>query len=224
MAEPTYREIQLSVKQLVFVFMSAVVVAVAIFLLGVSVGRGVDGAPQMADDSGAPAATDTMVTATPPPTEVPPAELTYHDDLQGATPPGGRPSEPQQPDPPGAAGRAGAPPPVTPALPVAPPPPDPDPVDPPATRPAAEPAAPPAGAEGEGQYALQLGAYRARENADRVVSELKQKGYAAYIARPTGSSALFTVRVGPFQDRAQAESMRQRLSRDPKGYESFIIR
>ena len=223
MAEPTYREIQLSVKQLVFLFMSAVVVAVAIFLLGVSVGRGVDGAPQMADDAGAPAATDTMVTATPPPTEVPPAELTYHDDLQDSAPPGGRPSGARQPDPPGAAGRA-APPPVTPALPVAPPPPDPDPVAPPATRPAAESAAPAAGADGEGPFALQLGAFGARENADRLVSELKQKGYAAYIARPTGSSALFAVRVGPFQDRAQAESTRQRLSRDPKGYESLIIR
>ena len=40
MAEPGVHEIQLSAKQLVFMFMAAVVVAVGIFLLGVSVGRG----------------------------------------------------------------------------------------------------------------------------------------------------------------------------------------
>jgi hypothetical protein len=42
MADQEYREIQLSGKQIVFLFMSLVVVAVVIFLLGVSVGRGVD--------------------------------------------------------------------------------------------------------------------------------------------------------------------------------------
>ena len=40
MAEQQFREIQLSGKQLVFLFMTTVVLAVAIFLLGVSVGRG----------------------------------------------------------------------------------------------------------------------------------------------------------------------------------------
>ena len=41
MSDSDVREIHLSGKQLFFLFMASVVVAVAIFLLGVSVGRGV---------------------------------------------------------------------------------------------------------------------------------------------------------------------------------------
>ena len=40
MSDQGFREIQLSGKQLVFLFMATVVVAVTVFLLGVSVGRG----------------------------------------------------------------------------------------------------------------------------------------------------------------------------------------
>ena len=42
MSEHRPREIQLTSKQLVFVFMSTVLVAVVVFLLGVWVGRGID--------------------------------------------------------------------------------------------------------------------------------------------------------------------------------------
>ena len=41
MSDHGFHEIQLSGKQLVFLFMAAVVVAWCVFLLGVSVGRGV---------------------------------------------------------------------------------------------------------------------------------------------------------------------------------------
>ncbi len=92
MSEQSFREIQLSGKQLVFLFMASVVVAVSIFLLGISVGRGlrpgttaavgttaVDLAPEK--DQSAPA-------VMPPPTEVTPADRAYHDQLQGqVTPP-----------------------------------------------------------------------------------------------------------------------------------------
>ena len=56
MNDQSFHEIQLSGKQLVFLFMSAVVLAVVIFLLGVSVGRGVRGsvASASAADVGAP--------------------------------------------------------------------------------------------------------------------------------------------------------------------------
>ena len=43
MADSGIREIQLSGKQLVFLFMASVVLIVSVFLLGVSVGRGVHG-------------------------------------------------------------------------------------------------------------------------------------------------------------------------------------
>src|SRR5689334_2267303 len=66
MSDQEFREIQLTAKQLFFLFMSAVVVAVVIFLLGVSVGRGVQGeAVSAAADTGA--VSDTVVTASTPP-------------------------------------------------------------------------------------------------------------------------------------------------------------
>lgn len=203
MAEPTYREIQLSVKQLVFGFMSAVVVLIAVFLLGISVGRGVGAPDGIAAEAGAPS--DTMVSTEVAPTEVAEGELTYHDDLQGR----------------GAAGAAG----VTeqPALPSAPPPQSADPVTPaPVSAPPAAAQAPPPAAAGD--FVLQLGAFGVRPNADRLVEELKQKGYAAFIARPESDPSLFAVRVGPFQTRAQAEGMQDRLARDPKRYKSSILR
>src|SRR6186997_1649593 len=94
MTDQTFREIQLSGKQLVFAFMASVVVLVAAFLLGVSVGRGVrqtvpPGTDVVANDPPAP-------TTLPPPTEPKPGDLTYHDKLQGQTP--AKPGE--QPPPP----------------------------------------------------------------------------------------------------------------------------
>ncbi len=41
MSEPGFREIQLNTKQVVFLFIAVVTAAVGIFLLGVSVGKGV---------------------------------------------------------------------------------------------------------------------------------------------------------------------------------------
>lgn len=76
MSDQDFHEIQLSGKQLVFLFMSAVVLAVVIFLLGVAVGRGVRDAaldvPASAD-AGSP---ETVVPTDP--------ELSYHEMLLGA--------------------------------------------------------------------------------------------------------------------------------------------
>src|SRR6185503_11309820 len=89
MSEQGFREIQLGGKQLVFLFMALVVGAVAIFLLGISVGRGVrsvtdGGGGTDVAVAGPPAAPGEM----PPRTETTPADLRYHDQLQGqATPP-----------------------------------------------------------------------------------------------------------------------------------------
>ena len=244
MAEQTYREIQLTKKELVFLFMSAVVVLAVVFLLGISVGRTV-GAPEgLMADAGPSMASDTLVT-TQPPTEADPGELTYHDDLQGGATatPGSNPAGDPPVDPP-------VDPPADPAadpntaavrtdpLPTAPPPQDPDPVTPPATPPATPPTTPPAsqarsggsgqpgstssrqGAGATGDWALQFGAFASRDNANRLVAELKQKGYAAYIADTDGLAA---VRVGPFQTRAEADSMRQRLAAEPQRYTPLII-
>ena len=48
---------------------------------------------------------------------------------------------------------------------------------------------------------VQVAAFKSRENADRQVSQLKAKGYAAVVQADPGS--LFRVRIGPFQERAR---------------------
>src|SRR5579863_9544207 len=88
MSDPAVREVQLGRKHLVFLFMASVVVAVGIFLLGISVGRGLRTPPlgtattsvDVGTDHGAPA-------VLPPPTQMTPADGAYHDALQGQTPP-----------------------------------------------------------------------------------------------------------------------------------------
>jgi cell division septation protein DedD len=95
MSDQGFHEIQLTGKQLVFLFMAAVVLAVSIFLLGVSVGRGVRSSAATAADAGAPG--DTVASASAPSANVTGADLDYGQKLQSAPPAGG-----------GAAGAAGA--------------------------------------------------------------------------------------------------------------------
>ena len=59
--DDAFREIQLSGKQVVFVFMAGVVIAVVIFLFGVQVGRGV------LAQRGLPGAADVANASEPPP-------------------------------------------------------------------------------------------------------------------------------------------------------------
>jgi DedD protein len=238
MSDQNFHEIQLSGKQLVFLFISAVGLAVVIFLLGVSVGRGVRGvALAGAVDTGAPG--DTVVATTPPPATQPaPGELSYHDTLQGRaargapppTPPVEPPpaatappaTSPQAPPPTGsqtppvtdpAAGKTPqtAAPPQKPAPPATPPPgtlaaapPKEKPTEP-AAKPAPKPPA-------TGGWVVQVMALKSREGADKLASDLKTKGYPAFVANP--ASSLYRVRVGPFAKRAEAEQIAARLVRE----------
>jgi len=224
MTDQTFREIQLSGKQLVFAFMASVVVLVAAFLLGVSVGRGVretvpPGTDVVANDPPAPA---TM----PPPTETKTGDLTYHDKLQGQS--AAKPGE--QPPPPVAEPTAAA----NGSKPVAPPPssttPPPAPVvTPPAANPGTTakpepPQAPPQTAANtakpapekpapaKGGYVLQVGLFKSRENAQRSAANLKKAGYPTMIT--TSATGAFAVRVGPYADRAEAERMQAKLQRE----------
>ena len=67
LADEGFHEIQLSGKQLVFLFMLTAIVLVATFLLGVGVGRGVK--PDRAIDAG-----DVVASATPPPAAATPSQ------------------------------------------------------------------------------------------------------------------------------------------------------
>jgi len=110
MTDRDVHEIPLSGKQLVFLFMTGVVLLVIVFLLGVSVGRGVDEVPVQAGE--------TSVPLEALPTETSPADLGFHDELTGAEA-GAAPDETPTPPPP-------APPP-----PETSPPADPEPAQPP---------------------------------------------------------------------------------------------
>lgn len=209
MSEEGFHEIQLSGKQLVFLFMATTVVSVVIFLLGVIVGRQVKAETLIADATG----TSIDLAADPPPLEALPGEtpsageppapvaeepdqFSYHERLQQQSAAAAAADEPEPEAPPPAA--------------AAEPAPAPEP-----------PAAPPAGAG----WVVQIGAYKDRATADRVVSTLKRQQFAAFVLAPTAGSptATFRVRVGPFSERREAEAIAGRLQREHQ-YTPFVTR
>jgi cell division septation protein DedD len=221
MTEPAFREIQLSKKQLVFLFMASVVLAAVVFLLGVSLGRRL---PTSARTTGPemPNAEAAVPAEMPPPTVLTADDQKFATELQGS---GGVPPALPAPPPPTSV----VPEPVQ-AKPTTSVPPVPATTSvPPAAKPAAEPAsgraaaaaaatAKPAPMAAGGWY-VQVNAFRSRENADAEVRQLKAKGHAAFVA-PSGS--LFRVRVGPFADRGDADAASTKLRQD--GFKPSVTR
>jgi cell division protein FtsN len=106
MADPELPEIPASgrgrAKQLVFYSMAALVVAVAIFLLGVSVGKGVRSTAAVEPGVDTSAPTDTTVATNPTPvpsTPTPTTDLNYHPALQGQPETARKPAAPPPPAP-----------------------------------------------------------------------------------------------------------------------------
>jgi cell division septation protein DedD len=72
-------------------------------------------------------------------------------------------------------------------------------------------------------FAVQVVALKDRTSADSVVGQLKGRGLPAYVVAPAPrSGGLFTVRVGVYQDRADAEVVVERL-RDDK-FKPYIVK
>lgn len=64
-------------------------------------------------------------------------------------------------------------------------------------------------------WAVQLGSFANRENAERLAAELKDRGFRAFVSRfESGRLVRYRVRVGPEQERSRAEALAQRLKRD----------
>jgi cell division septation protein DedD len=232
------REIQLSGKQLVFLFMAVTVVSVVIFLCGVLVGRGVqarttlvDG-PLLADsdtvdDAGVPA------TAEPAPsTPTPRADVTFPQRLEKNETPSEKLVPRKEPppkvapvSPPAAAATPPAAAPATSAAKTG---------TAPATAVAPAKSTAPAAAErpspgipteprGNG-YAIQVAAFSGRDEAETIVKRLAAKGYAVYLVTPqTGQPPMFRVRVGKFPQRADAERVAARLEREEQ-FKPWITR
>lgn len=100
--------------------------------------------------------------------------------------------------------------------------PDPEPEperDPPARGPNPPAAAAPSGEaateSATGMWAVQIGSFSNKENADRLAAGLREKGYAAFLSQiKTDEGELHRVRIGPQKDRASAESVASMLEAD----------
>ena len=242
MSDPPVREIHLSRKQLAFGVISAVGVSVVVFLLGVSVGRGVvataagaaaidhsatidvatppassDVADRTGGSAGAGANSIPMKFAEPPapPPEMPPArsELPAKQDVSPKPEPSPKPDAPAKSD-------ASA---------------KPDPAakteasaKSPAPKPAPAPATPHAAAKPDTakpapataashDWVVQVESFRSKENADRLVTSLKASGYAAFELSPQpGGSIYYRVQIGPFADRQEADKLASGLIKEGK--------
>ena len=213
-AEDGFHEIQLSGKQLVFLFMATTLVSVVIFLCGVLVGRGVR-AERGGDEGGlaaapsAPAQTaEVPAAAVDPP--VPPAEpvLGYDKALRGDKPPNEplkKASEPAPPPPaPAAAPTVTSQPPAAAADATA---------KPAATPPPGRSEVPTSGRAGA--WVIQVHALQNRDAATAFVRTLASKGYPAFLLHPAaGSPQIYRVQIGGYRDRAEAEQTARRLEKE----------
>lgn len=215
--DDAFREIQLNGKQLVFMAMAFVVIAVGIFLMGVQVGRGVRG------ERGLPEGADVVAAATPeaePP--LPPAsgtqgssdtpvtageKLSYAERLTGNE--AAADSLTKTPEPPA---EAPAPKAETPAP------------EPTAATPAPAPAAPAANEPPGNGFAIQVAALRERSEADTIVKSLAGKGYPAYVLAPAkGAPSVYRVRVGKFKERREADTVAARLQKEEQ-FKPWVVR
>jgi DedD protein len=90
--------------------------------------------------------------------------------------------------------------------------PTPAPVQTPTPTPRTEPQKPAPAAPGS--FAVQLGSFSVRDNADRLVRDMTAKGFTAFVSPiRSGGRDIYRVRVGPTRDRAQAEALAAQLRR-----------
>jgi DedD protein len=238
MTDEGLREIQLNGKQLVFLFMSATVVSVVIFLSGVMVGRGVrarQGADAVAVAAEVPAdptagtqsISSPVVTGRTTGAPLSSQEtLTYAERLGTMDPPPETLKE--------------APPPARPSTqasgwdwsksaserPMA--------AEPSAARAPTTPTSKPtpraidagaaAATEARGPgFVVQVAAVTERREADAIARKLSAKGYPAFVTTPVGAAHVFRVRVGTYKSRQEAEAIAARLEKEDQ-FKPWITR
>jgi len=227
MADDESRGVHLSDKQVVFAFMAGTVAAVVVFLCGVLVGRGVQGARGPLEDAEMTAAAAQEVSdgaAADAPgagavlregsSGVGPDDLSYPARL-GKAPPAGQLKP--VPPPAGEAAREIAPPDI--------------PAEPVAQAPAAAggAAANPAGtaaAAAEARYTVQVAAVTRRDEAEAIVKRLKAKAFEAFVLVPDDGDTRgkFRVRIGSFNNKREADMLAERLLREDKRYKPWVTR
>ena len=83
----------------------------------------------------------------------------------------------------------------------------------PAPDPVREPVVEQPAASTTGMWAVQLGSYSNKDNAEKLAADLRKQGYAAFLSQVTTDAGqlLHRVRIGPQKDRESAEAMASRL-------------
>ena len=80
--------------------------------------------------------------------------------------------------------------------------------------PAASEPVPTAAASTTGMWAVQLGSFSSKDNAEKLAADLRKQGYAAFLSQlQTAAGVMHRVRIGPQKDRESAEAMATRLSK-----------
>jgi cell division septation protein DedD len=221
-ADDGFHEIQLSGKQLVFLFIVTTTVIVVVFLCGVKVGRGARAAqgdePEPSalsataspDQQPAPQTVEPRPTEPPPPAAEEPDKLTYSEVLKGkATDVPLKPGEDVKAAP------APAPEPKSKTVAPAPAPAAPAPADTAGIPTAGRP----------GAWAIQVIATRDRNMATSIVKRLGGKGYPAFLVNPPAGKdpGFYKVHVGRYKDRGEAERVSQRIKKEEQ-FQSWITR
>jgi len=217
MKNKEYRELQITSSQLVVIFIAIILLGIVIFLLGVSVGK-----------KQALAVSETQLT---PPRTTPekivakkPAAVTEEKPSASQTSessqekPQDKPEEQKET-----------------ALPEKPQVKKTDPISQELAshqqaeqKPQPKPSVSSSSVPDEGQFYIQVGAYRNRDGAYERADELKAKGFSAHVFDPSpgSSSQLYKVQIGGFVSREEAESRLSELARTENKSEKdyFIVK
>jgi len=225
--ETTAREITLSTASLLGIFFGLVLICGVFFGFGYSLGRGTEQGAQAASlgtgHGGSTGESDDATTAANQPPAAPAAQSQDHAPAKADVPVVVRHAKPDDAEDTSGEDTAPAPPKRVsqalvaaesavvqpkPSARVAPP-----------TTVAAPPAPTAAPAPGSGQPMVQIAAVSRQEDADVLVSALRQRGYGV-VVRSEPQDKLLHVQVGPFADRTQATAIKQKLLSD--GYNAII--
>jgi DedD protein len=207
-------EITLSTASLLGIFFGLVLICGVFFGFGYSMGRGTGTGSQAKALESQPAEADETAAAANPPA---PAPTQQQEETQAsekiAPPPAITRAKPADAPAPDASGE-GSPRDEATAKPVTP-------VSKPAAGREAAAYSPPTDAppSATGKPMVQIAAVARPEDADVLVSALRQRGYGV-VVRNEPQDKLLHVQVGPFADRVQATAMKQKLLSD--GYNAII--
>jgi DedD protein len=225
--ETTAREITLSTASLLGIFFGLVLICGVFFGFGYSLGRGTEQGAQAASlgtgHAGNAGESDDATTAANQPPAAPAAQAQDHAPAKADVPVVVRHAKTDDAEDASGEDTTAAPPKhVSQALVAAesaPAQPKPSArVAPPVTV-AAPPAPSAAPAPGTGKPMVQIAAVSRQEDADVLVSALRQRGYGV-VVRSEPQDKLLHVQVGPFADRTQATAIKQKLLSD--GYNAII--